>query len=104
MSTNRPLPEAIDGRPWSVDFMRYVAKPAPAGPKPIKKEEDAMFPVILVNQANKSGTFYLYDLRTEKVIRPITREENAAFRAAEKKGGAVYIIATPEDFKQAGGK
>lgn len=93
-----------DGRPWSVDFMRYVAKPAPAGPKPIKKEEDAMFPVILINQANKSGTFYLYDLRTQKVIRPITREENAAFRVAEKKGAAVFITATAADFKKAGGK
>lgn len=93
-----------DGRPWSVDFMRYVAKPAPAGPKPIKKEEDAMFPTILINQANPSGTFYLYDLRTQKVIRPITREENTAFRAAEKKGAAVFIIAKEADFKKAGGK
>ena len=94
-----------DGRtPWTVDFMRYAATPAPAGPKPTTKEEDAMFPVILTNQDNAKGTNYLYDLRTQRVIRPITREENAAFRAAAQAGGAVFIAATSADFKKAGGK
>nr|WP_295102700.1 M23 family metallopeptidase [uncultured Microbacterium sp.] len=94
-----------DGRtPWSVDFMRYVAKPAPAGPKPIKKEEDAMFPTILINKDNPSGTFYLYDIRAQKVIRPITRDENTSLRKAEKNGGASYIEVGAAEFKKAGGK
>lgn len=92
--------------PWHGEYFEHLDNhrndPVPTGAK--TKEEDAMFPTILINQANPSGTFYLYDLRTQKVIRPITREENAAFRVAEKKGGAVFITAKEADFKKAGGK
>jgi len=97
-------PTAKD-EPWHGEYPEKLDThrnaPAPAG---AASKEDAMFPAILINKANPSGTFYLYDLRTQKVIRPISSDENNAFRAAEKKGAAVYITVSATAFKKAGGE
>ena len=97
------------GEGWHFDMLNiFKTPPAPSGgggtPIPTPSEEEDMFPAVLINESNPTGTYYLYDLRTQKVIRPITREENNGLRDAWKKGGAVYITAKAADFKAAGGK
>lgn len=92
--------------PWHGEHFEHLDNhrndPVPTGAK--TKEEDAMFPAVTFSTAKPSGKFYLYDLRTGKVIRGISKAENDAFRAAEQRGMCIYVPLPAGEFAKAGGK
>lgn len=67
-------------------------------------QEDEMFPAVLeiINDSNAGKS--LYDLRTGRAIRAISKSENTSLRKAEGRGMCVYISVDKTEYRARGGK
>lgn len=90
-----------NGKPFTVDFMKYVGGSAAAVTPP---QEDDMFPAVLEIEGDSNAGKSLYDLRTGRAIRAISKAENSSLRKAEAKGMCVYVSVPRAEYKTRGGK
>lgn len=93
-------------RPYDWDKPHFEFDPArvkirPAVPATIG--EDEMPITILEIKGDSQAAKSLYDVKTGKAIRVISKDENSSFRAASA-GAVVYVSVSKAEYKQRGGK
>lgn len=78
---------------------QHINDAAPAATVP---EEDDM-PITIIQKADSNAAKSLYDVKTGRAIRAISRDENTAFRKAAA-GTVVYITLSDAEYAERGGK
>lgn len=69
---------------------------------PAARQEDDM-PITILQRKNSDLSKSIYDVRTGKALRAISRDENTAFRTAPA-GTVVYITVSDSEYTKRGGK
>lgn len=91
-------PGFFEWEPWHIiDWNPYTVPTTTA-------KDEPMIPAILEIANNSAAAKSLYDLRTGKAIRVISKAENDAFRVAARTGAAIYIPVPLSEYKARGGK
>lgn len=95
-------------RPYDWDVVHFEFDPArvriqPTKPQPpIKKYEDDEMPITILERKNPQLTKSLYDPKSGRAIRAISKDENTSFRKA-RSGAVVYVTVSDAEYKQRGG-
>lgn len=84
---------------FEFDPSRVKIRPA----VPTHTGEDEMPITILEIKGDSQAAKSLYDVRTGRAIRVISKDENSSFRAA-RDGAVVYVSVSKAEYKQRGGK
>lgn len=67
-----------------------------------KEEEEEDMPIAILQRNNSNLKKSLYDVKTGRAIRGISKDENLAFRGA-RSGAVVYITVSDAEYNQRGG-
>lgn len=81
---------------------QHINDAEPAAVKKEESEEDDMPITILEIQGDSQAAKSLYDVRTGRAIRGISKDENSSFRAAGKPA-VVYVSVSLAEYKKRGG-
>lgn len=106
-STGPHLHVEVEGYATTAGFWKWftpdriVGHSAPSK-DPTTKDEDDM-PITIIQRKDPQRVKSLYDMRTGKAIRSISKDENSGLRAAPA-GAVVYITLNDAEYKQRGGK
>lgn len=99
-----PTPGSTPTQDFEAAYARQHATPADTDSVPFDPtQEDDDMPIVILQRNNSALTKSLYDTRSGKAVRAISKDENNAFRAAET-GAVVYVTVSDAEYSERGGK